>query len=420
MSKPIASKTRKQIRQDIGYHLGSILVSTCSANGTTTTIVDTAGLAFGGTDDYKGAEVIMVSGTAGNIGERARVTGFNATSKTLTISPALSNATASGDGYELHLNYLIDEIHNAINHAIVAATDDILLDKETHTTIKEEDLYEYQVPTGFVALDKVEYEYSIQIDHQLHSCDSVWDELVDGDVTASADEDYEKEGTACLKLVVAAGCAAGDILATDDISEVDISDSDEITLWVWSSVALSAGDIQVLLDDTAKCASAVESLNIPAVSASTWTMCTISLANPESDSAIISVGLKMVTDKGAFTLRVDDIRAVNSKSRIYRILNPNLWSIVRDTTNYLKLNEDGYSTIANNSRLRLSGYQIASELSADTSSSTIDPDYVIARALASLLGSRTGVEAQANFWMGVSEKKLVEARTSFRNNTRFM
>jgi len=185
-------------------------------------------------------------------------------------------------------------------------------------------------------------------------------------------------------------------------------------------VALTAGDIQVLLDNNAQCASPVESLNIPAVSAYVWTSCVISLANPSSDSAIISVGLKMIVDKGAFTLYIDDIRAIKSSSRIYKRLSPDFWSIVAGSTDYLKINQDGYDTITNNRRLRLLGYQIPAELSDDTTALTIDPDYVIARTMALLLGSRTGVEAQANFWFAISEKKLTEGAISYAPNSRFI
>lgn len=421
MGRPIAEKTRKQIRQTIGYHLGSILVSTCSADaGAATTITDTAGLAYGGTDSYKGAEIIMISGTSTNIGDRSRVTAFNSTSKALTISPGTTGVTKSGDGYELHENYLIDEIDNSINQTIVAATDDILIDKTDDSTVKQVNIYEYTIPTGFIALHQVEYEYAVKVDHLIHSCASVWDESTDHLVTATADADLMSQIGTCLQLVIPAGCEANDLLATDDIDELDISECDQVTLWVYSTTALDAGDVQLLLDDTASCGGTpAESLDIPAISAYTLTPCRISLANPSSDTAIISVGLKMITDR-AFTLGVADIRAIKSTSRIYKRLSPDFWAIVPGTTDYLKLNQDGYATIGNNKRLRLRGYQIPAELSTDSATCEIDPDFVIARALALLLGSRTGVEAQAGFWMAMSEKKLSEASTSLAMNTRFV
>lgn len=147
---------------------------------------------------------------------------------------------------------------------------------------------------------------------QLHACDVVWDELVDGDVTASADTTVYKEGTASLKLVVADACAAGDKLATDNITSANLSTYHAITAWIRSTTALNASDIQILLDDTASCASPLESLNLPAITANTWTKVKLALATPASDTAIISVGVKMVVDKGAFTLYVDDIKAVKA------------------------------------------------------------------------------------------------------------
>lgn len=418
MPYPIASKTRQAIRQAIGYILGTILVSEASAAGTTTTLIDTQGLAFGGTDDYKGGEVIMISGTSANVGSTARVTAFNATSKQLTLSPALPSATADGDGYEYHEGYFIDEINNAINLSIVAATDDILIETEDHTLVREKDKYEYQVPSALVAIHTVEWVYSTKIDDKLHDCDAVWDELVGTGVTASLDTSFYKEGSGSLKLVVAAGAAAG-ILATEDITALDISDCDEVTAWFYSTVAHAAGGLQILLAPDAQCATPAESLAVPAIVANTWTHVVISLANPQSDSAIISVGIKMITDQ-TFTLWVDDIRAQKASSRVYKVLSPDLWNIVRGTTNYVKLTEAGYTSINLNSILRLSGYKIPAEITADATTCDIDPNYVIARAVGYLLGSRSGLGDMANYWMAISEKRLLQGRTSFAMNTRWI
>jgi len=143
----------------------------------------------------------------------------------------------------------------------------------------------------------------------LHTCEVVWDELIDGDVTESLEESDYKKGSGSLKLVVAAGCGAGDILATDVISETNLSTCNMVSAWIKSSVALDAGDLQILLDNTAECASPLESLDIPACAANTWTQVQIDLDDPSSDTAIVSVGIKMVVDKGAFTLYADAIES---------------------------------------------------------------------------------------------------------------
>ena len=429
MTLPHAEKNRLELRQAIGYNLGAILVSEVTDTKDTTSLWDTYGLAKGGDDEYNGRQV-QINTPAGSIvaGEKSFVSDFASADKDATMSPAFTDVLTDGDTYEMWDGYTIEEVNEAINQAIRAATDDCIQDKETHNTVKEADIYEYTIPTGFVALHTVEYEYDTKIDNVLHNCDAVWDELVDGDVTASLDTDNEKDGTGCLKLVVAAGCAAGDILATEDITSLDISDCDEVTAWIWSSAALTAGDIQILLDNTAQCASAVESLDIPAVSANTWTRVVISLANPTSDSAIISIGLKMVVDKGAFTLRADDIRAYKADSIIWKPLPPDFWGIIQGTTNKLQLSQDGYSAVSNNTKLRLNGYQVPAELSDDSTDATVDPDFIEAHATGHLMAAHGGGrdidpedrERRSKFWLEKAEHRLVRGRTGLEFNTKWV
>jgi hypothetical protein len=145
----------------------------------------------------------------------------------------------------------------------------------------------------------------------IHTCESAWDELVDADAVATADATLYKVGTKSAKLAVAAGLGAGDIVATDSLTAVDLSDHTHLVAWVRSTVDLDAGDYQILLDDTAQCASPVESLDIPALDADTWTQVKIALADPSACTAIISVGIKCIVDQGALDLYIDDIRAIN-------------------------------------------------------------------------------------------------------------
>ena len=140
----------------------------------------------------------------------------------------------------------------------------------------------------------------------VEDCEDVWDELVDADVVATADADC-KVGTKSAKLAVAAGCGVGDILATEVVGSMDLSAYDHINLWVKSSVELAEGDMQLLLDDTAECASPIKLLDIPALSAATWTLVRLDLGDASGLTAVISVGIKQVVDKGAFDLYVDHI-----------------------------------------------------------------------------------------------------------------
>ena len=418
MSYPFASKNRGQIRQTVGYHLGAMFTGTVSSTGDTSSLIDTYGFAHGGTDDYKGRQVIILTATQATIvGNKSFVTAYDGTSD-CTLAPVLDATTTLADTYEMwKVGYRIEEINDLINQAIVSATDDILTDKEDHALAKEINKYEYTIPTGFVALHTVEYVYDTKIDTQIHSCDSTasaWGQAIH--VTQTHDTSVKKEGSASWKLTVAAGASTGLLAALTEASSVkDISNCDEAVVWIMSSVDLDAGDLQLLLDDTGASTSPVESLNIPACTAYVWKRCVISLANPESDTAIISVGIKMITDKGAFTLWVDDIRGQQSKSRIYRILNPNLWTIISGSTNYLKLTEGGYSTIDHNKLLRLTGDSIPAELSADSATCEIDPDYVVAKVLSTMTKAE-----DKDKWTGVAERRLSQSSTSFAFNTRWV
>lgn len=160
----------------------------------------------------------------------------------------------------------------------------------------------------YIASDK-DHQYSyLDNGTVIENCEDAWDELVDGDVTSTADTSDYKVGSASAKLVVGDACGAGDILATEAISSTNLSSKLYIQFWLKSSVALDAGDLQILLDDTAQCASPIKSLDIPALDADTWSPVIIALGDPSGLTAIISIGLKMVTDKGAFTVRIDDVR----------------------------------------------------------------------------------------------------------------
>ena len=146
----------------------------------------------------------------------------------------------------------------------------------------------------------------------VHDCEAAWDELVDADATVTADASVFKVGTKSMKAIVAAGLSAGDIVATDNFTAKDLSGMTHIGVWFRSSVALDAGDYQILLDDTASCASPIESLDLPAVTAAqvdTWLFCKLPLAAAASCTAIVSVGFKCVVGKPG-TFYLDDVRAI--------------------------------------------------------------------------------------------------------------
>lgn len=143
----------------------------------------------------------------------------------------------------------------------------------------------------------------------VEDCEDVWTDGSGGDVTVTADNTLEKLGTYCVKLAVASG-AGVELLAYENFSSADLSAKTHLVAWIRCSVATAAGDLQFLVDDTNNCASPIETLNVPALTANTWTRVCLPFATPASLTAVLSVGLKQAVDKGACDINIDDVRAV--------------------------------------------------------------------------------------------------------------
>ncbi|KKK74116.1 hypothetical protein LCGC14_2886980, partial [marine sediment metagenome] len=286
----------------------------------------------------------------------------------------------------------------------------------------------YAFGNDFKALHRAEYVRSIGARFTIHDCETAWDESVDGDVTVTVDTTYKVQGNNSNKMVIAAGASAADILATDDITEVDISTCDKVEIFIRSTVALDAGDIQLLLDDTASCASPVESIDIPATVANTSTTHTITLADPSGDTAIISVGIKLITDKGAMTLYVDRIRAVNSNQKKYEDLSADQWDVVKGSSPTFKLVGSGLSVVGGDNEIRLSGYAAPDIMSDETTDCEIDPAYVIAATTGRLLTAHAKSrqlsivdrEALGEKWLERAEKIKPYLSVDYAMNTKWV
>ena len=138
------------------------------------------------------------------------------------------------------------------------------------------------------------------------SGEDTWAEQVVSGVTLSTTTG--KVGTnAARATTVSVGATT--ILMSEAIS-VDLSTYDALVLWIRSSVNTAAGDLRILLDDTANCASALENLQVPALTAATWTRVLLKFATPANLTAIISIGLKQQVDLADGTFDVDDVQAL--------------------------------------------------------------------------------------------------------------
>ena len=400
----VQGRTRAQLRQSIGYNLGAIYVSSGSGTGTTTTIVDNT--LIGADDNHIGKWVIFNDASASTV-ETSRVSDYTSSSTTLTVSPAFALAPVANDTYELWDDiYSPARIDDLINQAVLDATGHAYdpvekLDLHTDGTTQR-----FDIPSGLSMIQNIYYRSSVDFTRLL-SLNTAMDETVDSDITVTADSKIKKQGTASNRFVIADGASAGDI-ATDSITSKDISAYDYIEFWARSTVATSDGNLKILLDDTASCASPIETLDVPALSADTWTFCREPLANPRSDTAIISVGLEYDSDLGACTVWLDDISVVKNDSAQWEKIPRHLWKIDKEAKDIV-LDNYAHGTARYN-LLKLVGGDKPALLTTDSATSEIDEQYVISRATALAFASASGgpntdpdnKNNMAGFWMGLS------------------
>ena len=382
----IQGRTREQIRQHIGYSLGALYVSSASTNGSTTTLVDNT-LVLGGADNYIGYWVRFTSGDDDGAIRRVSDSAISSNVTTLTIMPALSASSTSGDTYELWQGaYSPASIDNFINQSLISATGkayDPIENIELHG-----DGYQtrFDVPSNISMISRVDYRDKIS-STRIHACASTFDETTDSDFTQSLDTKDRKQGTQSLKTVIAVGASAGDFI-TDSITSKDISKYDYIEMWVKSTVATSSGNLKLLLDNTAACVSPLETLSIPALSADTWTFVRMALANPETDTAIISVGLEYDADLGACTVWIDDISAVENDTAEWTTLDRRNWRIDKEARDLI-IGRDGHDTVGY-SLIKIVGGDKPALLTDDSTATEVDENFIVANATNLALISTSG------------------------------
>ena len=382
----IQGRTREQIRQHIGYSLGALYVSSASTNGSTTTLVDNT-LVLGGADNYIGYWVRFTSGDDDGAIRRVSDSAISSNVTTLTIMPALSASSTSGDTYELWQGaYSPASIDNFINQSLISATgkaydpiENIELHGDGHQT-------RFDIPSNISMISRVDYRDKIS-STRIHACASTFDETTDSDFTQSLDTKDRKQGTQSLKTVIAVGASAGDFI-TDSITSKDISKYDYIEMWVKSTVATSSGNLKLLLDNTAACVSPLETLSIPALSADTWTFVRMALANPETDTAIISVGLEYDADLGACTVWIDDISAVENDTAEWTTLDRRNWRIDKEARDLI-LVRDGQDAVGY-SLIKLVGGDKPALLTDDSTATEVDENFIVANATNLALISTSG------------------------------
>ena len=412
---PVQGRTRKQLRQSVGYNLGALKVGNATG-GTNNTLID-VNTFRGGDDTYNGKLILVTDASDGTTQTTQYVNDYTASNNTIQFQQNASFTVASSDEYEIYDEpYDPSIIHDFINQAIVDATGQAYdpieypdMSSSPHTALFGDGrTLRFDIPSNISIINHIYYRSSVT-STILHSCNSAFDETVDSDFTVTVDKEDKKQGTGCNKFVIASGASAGDI-ATDSMASKDISKYDYLECWVKSTVATSSGNLKILLDDSASCASPLETLSIPALSADTWTYVRIKLANPELNTAIISIGLEYDSDLGACQVRLDDIKVVQNDTAIFQIFPKHLWKIDRSARDLVF--KDGAQLEVGYNMIKLTGGDKPALLSSDTDTTEIDDSYVIARATGLALSAASGgpttdpdaLRQAAAFWFGLAEQ----------------
>jgi len=157
----------------------------------------------------------------------------------------------------------------------------------------------------------------------IDDCEEVWIGNESTHVTISLEPTIKQEGTYSVKAI----SKTADLWADDEFiyknlaAPIDISGYDYVGFWIGAVAdALAAGDITLMLDDTAACASPIEEIALPpipvATTPATMTYVMLRLKNAKNLTALASVGLKntsagtIATDSGLY---VDDVRPLPIK-----------------------------------------------------------------------------------------------------------
>ena len=408
----IQGRTLKQLRQAVGFNLGALHTGTAYDAGSNTTLIS---LTFvGGDDSYNGKWIAVADASNSDSAEFRIISDYTASAYRATLQQQLSFATAAGDSYEVWDEpYKPETINEFINQAIVDSTGKVYDPIENISLHGDGKQTRYDIPSGISQISKIEYRNKISYT-RLHDCGTTFDEKTDSDFTQSLDTKDKKQGTQALKMVIASGASAGDFV-TDSITSKNISGYDYIEMWVKSTVATSAGNLKLLLDDSASCASPLETLSIPALTADTWTFVRMQMSTPELDTAIISIGLEYDSDLGACTVWIDDISAVKNDTAEWSTLDRRLWKIDKEARDLILL-RDGQDAIGY-SLIKIVGGDKPATLSSETDTTEIPERYVVAFAtmralLANSGGPSTDPDSKrqlASYWDDETNK----ARASF-------
>ena len=166
----------------------------------------------------------------------------------------------------------------------------------------------------------------------------------------------------------------------------------KIEFWIKSSDALTASSLELELYTTNVSGTKRETLNIPALTANTWTRVVLTLSNPELDTAI--GGLQFVSNHASeldsAEIWVNRITALNSDTEEFEDMGKSgwLWRVNREDRT-LNFSPEGRAMISNQ-KIKLVGFDTPATLTTDSATCEIDATTIEYLSAARLLQAMSG------------------------------
>ena len=370
----LQGRTREQLRVSIGYNLGAIQMITAATGGSTTTFL-TDNL-WGGADELNGSWWLGTDSPNDGIKSRVVDSAVTTNRTTLTLYPAVTSTNNSDTAELWQSEYDPAKIHEFINQAITESTGKVFDPAEDITLFADGDQTRFEIPSGISMIRHLQYRSLVE-NKNIDLAETAW--TAGTNVTVSLDSKIKKQGLNSNKLVLSIGVSTGAVAAYKDFAAIDLSRYTHVEFWARSSIATSADELMLLLDNTSGSTSPIELLGFPALSADTWTFCRVALAKADEDTAISSVGIENNVDIGVATVWIDGIRAVDNNTTVWKTLPRHLWSMDKVPTSHILLSDTarlrmGYTL------LKIVGGDKPALLSADATATEVPDDWVISRA----------------------------------------
>jgi flagellin FlaB len=151
---------------------------------------------------------------------------------------------------------------------------------------------------------------------------SVWTAIANATpTTVTLDTGDKKEGTGSADLLIPTGFTIGTVAYKDLDKLADLTDQTQISLWIKSTKATTAGQLEVVLDENTGCGSPEANIDVPALTAGSWTKVTAGITQNNTTTAVTNankdaircVGIKITADISTAqneTINVDQIQVV--------------------------------------------------------------------------------------------------------------